>query len=84
MIINFHGKLISGPVRKKKIKTCHKKCNILIADRKIQSRTMSDRDNREECKQQKERRLTRFVSTIVMSATRFSSQLIKASVIAAE
>ena len=41
LITIFHKRLISSPVRLKKIKTCHKNCNILIAYIKIHSGTMS-------------------------------------------
>ena len=40
----FHNKLISSPARWKKIKTCHKNCNMPLADIKIYSRT-SDQNN---------------------------------------
>ena len=55
---SFHRKLIRGSARLKKIETCHKNCDTLIADsrkyiQKVHSRTMSDQSNHKQSEQRK-------------------------------
>ena len=42
----FHNKFLSGPAKRKKIKTWHKNCYIITADIKINSKNISDKNNR--------------------------------------
>ena len=65
--LTIFTKIYQPHARRKKIKTCHKNCNTLIADKKIHSRTISNQQS----DQRREPRLIRFVS---INTTTFSSQ----------